>query len=372
MALERVLLTTGGTGGHIFPALAVAEALRQARGGSGAESVRLLFVGGQSGPEARLCARAGIEFLGLPVRGVIGRGVKAISAMAALVQSFFQALRILRRFRPQVVAGFGGYASFPSMAAAAVLGLPTALHEQNSVPGVSNRLLARTARTVLLSFPDELQRFHAGKTVLTGNPVRRDIAALHETPQAVSGEKRLLILGGSQGAVAVNDAIIAALPRLREAGVSILHQAGERDATRVRAAYEAAGWDGSCVQAFMDDMAGAYAWADLAVCRAGASTVFELAAAGLPAVFIPFPFATHNHQAVNARHLERAGAAICIEQQQLASRDLAGEVLALFSNPERLAAMGQAARAWARPGAAADIAAALERLADGTQARTIA
>ena len=224
--------------------------------------------------------------------------------MAALASAFVQAVRLVRSFRPQVVAGFGGYASFPAMAAAAMLGVPTVLHEQNSVPGVSNRLLGRLARAVLLSFPDALRRFPAATSTLTGNPVREDIAALHALPRTVSGERRLLVLGGSQGAVAVNDAVIAALPRFREAGMTILHQAGERDADRVRAAYVAAGWSGDCVQAFIDDMATAYARADLAVCRAGASTVFELAAAGLPAVFIPFPFATHKHQAVNAQHLE--------------------------------------------------------------------
>lgn len=358
MALERLILTTGGTGGHIFPALAVAEALRRSR-----PQARLLFVGGESGPEGRLCRQAGVEFLALPVRGVIGRGLRAMGAMAALAKSLLQAMRVVRSFRPQVVAGFGGYASFPAMAAAAVLGVPTVLHEQNSVPGVSNRLLGRVARAVLLSFPDEHSRFPTGSTTLTGNPVREEIAALHATPRAVSGHGRLLVLGGSQGAVAVNDAVIAALPRFKEAGMSILHQAGERDANRVRDAYLAAGWPGDCVHAFIDDMASAYAWADLALCRAGASTVFELAAAGLPAVFIPFPFATHDHQAVNARHLERAGAAVCLEQRELPRRDLAGEVVSLLTNPERLARMGQAARAWARPEAAARIAAVLESVA---------
>ncbi|AGW12268.1 undecaprenyldiphospho-muramoylpentapeptide beta-N-acetylglucosaminyltransferase [Megalodesulfovibrio gigas] len=358
MALERLILTTGGTGGHIFPALAVAEALRRNR-----PQARVLFVGGKSGPEGRLCQRAGIEFLALPVRGVVGRGLRAVGAMAALASAFVQAVRLVRSFRPQVVAGFGGYASFPAMAAAAVLGVPTVLHEQNSVPGVSNRLLGRLARAVLLSFPDALQRFPAATATLTGNPVRQNIAALQALPRANSGERRLLVLGGSQGAVAVNDAVIAALPRFKAAGMAILHQAGERDADRVRAAYIAAGWPADCVHAFIDDMAAAYAWADLAVCRAGASTVFELAAAGLPAVCIPFPFATHNHQAVNARHLEQAGAALCLEQQELSRRDLAGEIIALLDNPERLAAMGQAARAWARPEAAADIAAVLDRLA---------
>ena len=367
MALQRVLLTTGGTGGHIFPALAVAEALRQRCG-----DVRLLFVGGETGPEARLCAKAGIEFMGLPVRGVIGRGLRAVGAMAALARSFVLALGAVRRFKPQIIAGFGGYASFPAMAAGCVLNVPTALHEQNSVPGVSNRILGRTSRLVLLSFPDSLQRFPAGKSVLTGNPVRRDIAALHAAPRQVSQEKRLLVLGGSQGAVAVNDAIIAALPLFREAGVQILHQAGERDVQRVRQAYAAAGWDAGCVHAFMDDMAATYAWADLAVCRAGASTVFELAAAGLPAVFIPFPFATHDHQTVNARHLERAGAAMCLEQRALPQVDFAGDVLALLSNSDRLVAMGQAARAWARPEAAAGIAAALEALATKTDPARIA
>ncbi len=365
MMLERAILTTGGTGGHIFPALAVAEAIRMEWPGA-----RLLFVGGETGPERRLCEKAGLEFLALPVRGVIGRGMKAVGAMVALGRSVLQAMGAVRQFAPQVVAGFGGYASFPAMLAATLQGIPTVLHEQNSVPGVSNRLLGRLAKQILLSFPDDLHRFPAAKTQLVGNPVRQDIAALGQTPKIISGEKRLLVLGGSQGAVAVNDAIVAALPLFKDAGVQVMHQAGARDVERTKAAYEAAGWDAGCVHAFIDDMAGAYAWADMAVCRAGASTVFELAAAGLPAAFIPFPFATHDHQAVNARHLEQAGAAVCIAQNELASRDLAGEALSIISNHERLESMGQAARAWARPQAAASIATALAEAAQTTKKST--
>lgn len=365
MALQRVILTTGGTGGHIFPALAVAEAIRNEW-----PAARVLFVGGETGPEARLCEQAGLEFLALPVRGIIGRGKRAVGAMAAMLRSVIQAMGEVKRFSPQVVAGFGGYASFPAMLAGCLQGIPTLLHEQNSVPGVSNRLLGRLAQRVLLSFPDVQQRFPAAKSTLVGNPVRQAIAALGASPRTISGENRLLVLGGSQGAIAVNDAIIGALPHFREAGVQIVHQAGAKDVDRTKAAYEAAGWDASCVHAFMDDMAAAYAWADMAVCRAGASTVFELAAAGLPAVFIPFPFATHDHQAVNARHMAEAGAAVTILQQDLASRDLSQEVLAILTNHERLTDMGQAARAWARPQAAAAIATAMAGVAGEAKTTT--
>lgn len=351
--INRLVVTTGGTGGHIFPALAVAaEVLRRN------PEAKVLFLGG-AGPEGDLARRAGLDFQALPASGVLGMGLKALLGSVWVVRGVALAMRALRQFSPQVVIGFGGYAGFCPVLAAALLGIPCAVHEQNSVPGVTNRILARFVRRVFVSFQDRLGLFPAAKVLRTGNPVRAEIAQA----QKISGPGRnLLILGGSQGAKAVNDAVIAALPRLLAGRVNILHQAGRADEERVKAAYALAGADPACVRGFMDDMAGAYAWADLALCRAGASTIFELAATGTPAILVPFPFAAHNHQHVNARDLADLGAAQLAEQASLTPEVLAGHVLTLLGDAARLEAMGRAARSFAMPDAAGRIADALTDL----------
>ncbi len=343
--MERLLLTTGGTGGHIFPALAVAEALRRA-----CPRARVLFVGSDYGQEARLAASAGLEFVGLPVRGVVGRGFRAVGSVARMLSATARALAVVRRFRPQVVAGFGGYASFAPMLAGRCLGVPCVLHEQNAVAGASNRLLARLARTICLSLPGSAG-FPREKCVLTGNPVRAAVAAVGERPRDFSG-RHLLIMGGSLGAHALNTYMPEHLSRLRAAGVAILHQTGTADEATVRAAYVAAGYDASCVTPFIDDMAAAYAWADLALCRAGATSVAELCAAGVPSVLVPFPCAAHDHQTRNAEALRDAGAALLVAQKDMETADMAGMALDLLHDPRRRAAMSAAARRHARPDAA--------------------
>jgi UDP-N-acetylglucosamine--N-acetylmuramyl-(pentapeptide) pyrophosphoryl-undecaprenol N-acetylglucosamine transferase len=244
---------------------------------------------------------------------------------------------------------------------------PTALHEQNSVPGAANRLLGKVVRAIFLSFPDTHQRFPADKTELVGNPVRQDIRALAEKPATTSrSTKRLLVLGGSQGATAINDAVLEGLPALIEAGIEIVHQTGPRDYERVRRAYErleGQGADVNSPRAFIEDMAGVYDWADLAVCRSGASTVFELAASGTPSVLVPFPYATHDHQRVNAEYLAKAGAAVLVLQRDLTGEGLARLVIELTNDRERLAAMAEAAKRQAMPEAAAIMAGRIEALA---------
>ena len=354
--LERVLLTTGGTGGHIFPALAVAQAVRRRH-----PDCRLLFVGGM-GPEKALAEKAGLEFAALPVRGVLGRGFRGLAALFGLGLSVFRALAVLRRFKPQVVAGFGGFAGFCPVLAAWLSRTPTLIHEQNSVPGAANRILGRFARRVCVSFEQSASHFPAAKVLRTGNPVRADIAQSASRRWNRSSTRRLLILGGSQGAKAINDAVLAALPELGTMGVDIFHQAGAADEVRVRQGYREAGADPASVHGFVDDMAEAYAWADLAVCRAGASTVFELAAAGLPAVFVPFPFATHDHQTTNAKSMVEAGAARLLPQDQLDAEGLAELILELFTDRQALRSMAEAALGQAMPDAAEVIARELETL----------
>lgn len=313
--MDRILLTTGGTGGHIFPALAVAEEIRRQN-----PHARLLFVGSLYGPEERLARLAGIEFAGLPVRGFLGRGLRAVGAGARMAYAVGKALAIVRRFRPQAVVGFGGYAAFAPMLAARLLGVPGILHEQNAVAGASNRALARLARQICLSLPGT-EGFAPEKCVLTGNPVRRCVSEVGKRPRQWQ-TRRLLVMGGSQGARALNAFLPEILPALRAAWVEIRHQSGAADEESVRVAYAAAGYDPTCVTAFIDDMAEAYAWADVALCRSGASTVAELCAAGLPAVLVPFPSAIHDHQTRNAQVLEKAGAAILTPEAELRHRDL--------------------------------------------------
>lgn len=353
-AIARLVVTTGGTGGHIFPALSVAAEVRRRN-----PAARVLFLGG-SGPEGELARKAGLEFRALPAVGVLGRGVRGLLAVFTVSRGVLLALGALRNFKPQAVIGFGGYAGFCPVLAAALLGIPTAVHEQNSVPGVTNRLLGKVVRRVFVSFDDKNQLFPAVKVARTGNPVRAEISALARREGSFG--RNLLVLGGSQGAKALNDAVISALPQLLEARVSLLHQAGTADESRVRAAYAAAGADPDSVRGFMDDMAYAYAWADLALCRAGASTIFELAATGTPSVLVPFPHAAHDHQRVNAEHLEGLGAAVLLDQRELSAERLAGLIPALLGDAARLGAMSRAARTFARPDAAKDIADGLEEL----------
>jgi UDP-N-acetylglucosamine--N-acetylmuramyl-(pentapeptide) pyrophosphoryl-undecaprenol N-acetylglucosamine transferase len=357
--MQRVVFTTGGTGGHIFPALAVAEELRKRF-----PEAEFLFIGGEYGPERDIVTRAGIEFVGLPVRGVLGRGVRAVGAVFGLAAATVRAMGIIGRFNPDAVIGFGGYAAFAACMAAKLREKPVAVHEQNSVPGLANKLIAKVADRVFISMPDPAENFLPRKTVLTGNPVRADIRALRDHSMNTTGARRLLVVGGSLGARAVNTAIIAMLPALRDAGVSVQHQTGQADFERVTAAYAEAGMQDCIVSPFIDDMASAYAQADLVLCRAGATTVAELTVAGKPAVFIPFPHATHNHQVHNARYLERQGAALVVEERQLAEGaadfvEISTLVTELICDASRLKTMAGASRRQGWPEAAANVASGL-------------
>ncbi|MDR1125814.1 MAG: undecaprenyldiphospho-muramoylpentapeptide beta-N-acetylglucosaminyltransferase [Deltaproteobacteria bacterium] len=367
--MRKVVLTTGGTGGHIFPALAVAEELRRRF-----PAIELLFVGGEYGPESKLAAQAGLAYLGLPVRGFLGRGVKAAGAAFSLLKSIGIARKKLKAFGPDLVIGFGGYAAAASLAAARLLALPCMIHEQNSLPGLANRLAGRFAARVCISLPDAAAWFKAEKVMLTGNPVRASISRACSAKQAparpvgpISGQvsvqpagtRRLLVLGGSQGARAVNSAVLEDLPALMRDGVSLRLQTGAADYERVAAEIKKYDPDmPAClpeVSPFIYDMAEAYGWADLVLCRAGATTVAELAVAGLPAVLVPFPQATHNHQLHNARQVESLGAALVLEQKDLTPGLAAATIAGLFDDPARLEAMARAALALARPDAAARV-----------------
>jgi UDP-N-acetylglucosamine--N-acetylmuramyl-(pentapeptide) pyrophosphoryl-undecaprenol N-acetylglucosamine transferase len=347
----KVILTTGGTGGHIFPALAVAEEIRRV-----CPAADLLFVGGEYGQERQLAAGAGLEYLGLPVRGVFGRGIKAMGALAGLLRGIVLAGKKIRSFKPDLIIGFGGYAAAASLIAGKLGGVPIMIHEQNSTPGVTNRFMGHLAHKVCISLPNARKYFKAEKTVLTGNPVRKSIAKLYtEQAQRRGADKivrNLLVLGGSQGAMAINNAVLQDLPLLFEAGFNVRMQTGERDYPRVAGLVKDYPADRISVSAFIEAMDEAYAWADLALCRAGATTVAELAVASLAAVFIPFPEATHNHQYFNAQQMQSAGAALVLEQKEIRPGLLGRMLKNLSGQPDTVNAMSEAAFSLAAPFAA--------------------
>ena len=351
MTGRPILVMAGGTGGHVYPALAVAEALQR-------ESHSIVWLGTQAGLESRIVPAAGIEFERISVSGLRGKGPLAlILAPFRLLVALLQSLRLMIRHRPAAVLGMGGFASGPGGVAAWLTRRPLVIHEQNAIAGLTNRLLARLARVVLQAFPGS---FSAGVHATTvGNPVREEIASLEDPALRYAGREgplRLLILGGSQGALALNKIVPAALALLPETlNPMVRHQAGERTLAKARAAYGALDIDVSLV-AYIEDMAEAYAWADLVVCRAGALTVAELAAAGLPAIFVPFPAAVDDHQTANARPMTEAGAAALLQEKDLSDASLATLLQKWLVNREYLLERARKSRALAQPDALRRIA----------------
>jgi UDP-N-acetylglucosamine--N-acetylmuramyl-(pentapeptide) pyrophosphoryl-undecaprenol N-acetylglucosamine transferase len=358
------VIAGGGTGGHVTPALALAERIA-ARGD------RVVVMGGRRGLETRLVPQAGFELVALPARPVVGRGVAgrllALPATAAACASAWAALGWVRA---AIVVSVGGYASVPAVMAAAARRIPLALVEPNAVPGRANRAAARLARVCFAGFDATAQALAVSTRSpvrVTGIPLRRALVAAFDG----AGERRLpappfrlLVFGGSQGARQINDALIEIAPGLDPREIEIFHQTGEADRERVAAAYARAGLVAEVV-AFEPEMPRRYRWADLAVCRSGALTVAELALAALPALLVPFPHAADDHQRANARALAAAGAARVLESRPLAGAELARALREAFEKPAELAAMGRAAARIARPDAAERIVAECAALLEG-------
>ena len=347
-AIAPVMILAGGTGGHIFPGLAVAKAL-QARG------VPVCWLGADGGMETRLVPQHDVAIDTIAVKGLRGKGVLALLGAPLRVLRAVQAARqVLKRQSPCVVVSFGGYAAGPGGIAAKLRGTPLIVHEQNRAPGMTNRVLARVARRVLTGFP---QTFKGIAEEHVGNPVRAEISALPTPAQRFetrAGALRLLVLGGSQGARALNDAMPAALATLA-GSVEVRHQCGEKLREEALRAYAAAGVAAN-VEPFIADMAQAYAWADLVVCRAGALTLAELCACGVGSVLVPFPQAVDDHQTRNAEYLVERGAAVLLPQGDALADELRVVLAELVADPARRLAMAQAARALAKPDAAARVA----------------
>ncbi|MBI5511896.1 MAG: undecaprenyldiphospho-muramoylpentapeptide beta-N-acetylglucosaminyltransferase [Deltaproteobacteria bacterium] len=354
-----VLIAGGGTGGHLFPGIAVAEEVRRRD-----PAARVLFVGTARGLEVKAVPKAGFELALLPVSGLRRTGLLGLClGLLRLPGALFGALRLVRGFRPQVAVSVGGYAAGPAVLAARLLGVPCVVMEQNAVPGFTNRVLGRLARRVLAGLPPT--GLPADKVTVVGNPVRADLLRVRGSAYAPHRPLKLLVFGGSQGARALNEVMIGAAAALEAQGVAleITHQTGGADCERVRAAYAAAGVQGPRVLPFIDDMATAYDEADLVLCRAGASTIAELAVCGRPAILVPFPFAVDDHQSANARALAAAGGAVHLPQAEMSCGRLTELVAALAREPERLRAMAAAAHRYGQPDSAATIVTALEGVA---------
>lgn len=350
-----LLVMAGGTGGHVFPGLAVADLLRE-RGWN------VVWMGNPDGMEAKLVPTRGYEMAAVRFAALRGKGLlRKFLLPYALLSGFLQARREIRRVKPDVVLGMGGYVTFPGGMMSAWLGVPLVIHEQNSVAGLANRVLAGIADRVLCGFPDALP-----KSSWVGNPVRAEITALPPPAERFAARQadertplRLLVLGGSLGASALNEIVpqgLALLPL--DERPQVRHQAGAKHLAQLQANYAAAGVQADCL-AFIDDMAAAYAWADLVICRAGALTVAELAAVGVASILVPYPHAVDDHQTGNARFLADAGGAILLAQEKMTP-----ESISLIRNYGRgqLQQMAERAREMARPDATAAVAAVCEEL----------
>jgi UDP-N-acetylglucosamine--N-acetylmuramyl-(pentapeptide) pyrophosphoryl-undecaprenol N-acetylglucosamine transferase len=352
----RVLIAAGGTGGHIFPALAVAEEIARRN----TSAAQFQFLGTARGLESRLIETAGFPYRAIAAAGLKGiRGWRRVANAAMLPRTFLESFGALRAFRPDVAMGMGGYVAGPVLLEAGLMRIPTVLIEPNAAPGFTNRVLSGIVTRAAIGF-EETAKYFGAKARLTGLPVRR--AFFEISPREHCSPFTILVFGGSQGSAALNRCLVESLPLVAGRAWHIIHQTGERDLTSVTEAYRKS-TVAADVRAFIEDMPSVFASADLVICRAGASTIGELMAAGKAAVLVPFPGATDQHQLENARTVERAGAARIIEQAELSPERLVAEIGNLLASNERLSAMESAARKLANPNAAAEIATLVEELA---------
>jgi UDP-N-acetylglucosamine--N-acetylmuramyl-(pentapeptide) pyrophosphoryl-undecaprenol N-acetylglucosamine transferase len=353
--VKKILIAGGGTGGHLYPGIAVAAEAKK-------EGIEVLFVGTARGIETRVVPKEGFNLKLINAGRFKGMGAsQKIKTLYSIPAGAAEAARVISAFGPDAVLGVGGYASFPAVLAAKIMGKPVILQEQNAVPGLANKFLGKIADRICLGFQAARSFFPERKCVLTGNPIRLGLLGIkrEDALRALGLEQEritLLITGGSGGATKINKAAADALLGLTDMKYKLqfIHQTGERDYEETAAAYEKSGF-ASRVMPYIYDMAQAYACADLVICRSGALTIAEVTALGKPAVLIPYPFATDNHQEVNARELEDAGAAIVMLDREATGERIAGLVKGLFLNMESLLTMEERSKALGRPQAAAEV-----------------
>ena len=347
-----ILITAGGTGGHVYPGLAVARALQQ-------QHIPVIWMGTPSGLEARVIPEAGIDMVYLSVSGLRGKGLKSLLlAPFQLVRALLQSFQIMRKVKPAAVLGMGGFVAGPGGLVAALMGKPVVIHEQNAIPGLTNKLLSKVSKKVLEGFPGTFKGLK--KATGIGNPVRLDIGCL-EAPETRLGDRwgkvNLLIFGGSLGALALNETVPEALAEMAEEDrPRVRHQTGKNKEAATQERYAALNVEAD-IMPFIEDMSAAYEWADIVICRAGALTVAELAAAGLASILVPFPFAVDDHQTANAHYLSDSGAAVLMPQQKMTKESLAALLNELCRDRNRLIEMSIKAKRLAKPNATAEVAA---------------
>ncbi|MEE9310009.1 MAG: undecaprenyldiphospho-muramoylpentapeptide beta-N-acetylglucosaminyltransferase [Cocleimonas sp.] len=356
--LGPILITAGGTGGHVYPGLAVARALQ-------AQDIPVIWMGTPNGLEARVIPEADIEMVYLSVSGLRGKGLlKLLAAPVQLVKALFQSLMIMRKVRPSAVLGMGGFVAGPGGLVASLMGTPVVIHEQNAIPGLTNKLLSSFSKKVLEGFPGTFK--NRKNTIGIGNPVRKDIASLQDPRQRLGdrwGHVHVLIFGGSLGAQALNEVVPMALGELAlDKRPIVRHQAGKNKDEATTKMYEKMGVEAE-ITPFIEDMAEAYEWADLVICRSGALTVAELAAAGLASILVPYPSAVDDHQTENAKYLSEQGAAILAPQNALNKESLSKMLTELCGNRDKLIEMSIRARELAKPQATNEVAAICAELA---------
>ena len=353
----KIVLTGGGTGGHLFPALALAEEFKERD-----RKCELLFVGSAAGIENKIVPNYGYRLELLDINGFKGRGwpAKFTTGLKA-VKAIFQAVKILKSFRPDGVIGTGGYSSGPVVLAARLLGIKTAILEQNIVPGLTNRIFGRFVNIIFIAFEQSKRFFPSGRVLLSGNPIRKELlkAGGRGEKVGINGKAKkftILIFGGSQGAKAINTAILDAMEYLSDirGSIRIIHQTGDLDYAAVKEMYERKGIKAE-VYKFIDDMASVYAAADLVICRAGATSIAEITALGLASILVPYPFAANNHQEINARCLADKGAAIMMKQDEIVGDILASYIRRFNENPKSLTEIREKALAFGKPDAAQEI-----------------
>ncbi|MRI35378.1 undecaprenyldiphospho-muramoylpentapeptide beta-N-acetylglucosaminyltransferase [Endozoicomonas sp. OPT23] len=339
-----VLIMAGGTGGHIFPALATAEELQK-------KGCDIHWLGTPNSMEAELVPKHGIEITHIPVTGLRGKGIASLlKAPLKLMVSLYRVMKVIRRMKPVCVLGMGGYVTGPGGLAARLMGVPLIVHEQNAIAGFTNKILSKIASRTLVAFPSA---FPEKQFTVTGNPVRNSIScsSLNREPDE---PLKLLVVGGSRGAIGINKVVPESLAKL-SGKISVWHQTGKGNADEARELYEKCGVKGR-VEPFIDDMASAYNWADVVLCRSGALTVSELALAQRASILIPFPFAVDDHQTANGNYLVEQGAALMVQQKNLSEEKLTELLTELYNQPEKLEKMSEAAGKVAHPRAAIEVA----------------